>query len=242
MISEHELSRLKTLENLDNNEFWNPKSMDTLIFNSYVGDACIFEYYKGKTYIWRLNDRYIQQFGGIIPRETELHGAAVSKHMNDDGRKILFSAIDKAVKTHKETSCEVKITDGERIEYIRATIRAIARTDDRVLCYAVVVNMTEQHMAEINERNITAQLNAMMRSIHASVTATLFTDRNNFEVLYKNNGFYKMYGYTKEQFNREVKNVNVRFPHCSKPPAAHPRHSPPPRAAYANPLHPPPYL
>ena len=99
---EKELSRLKTLKTLDNNEFWNPKSMDTLIFNSYVGGACIFEYYKGKTDILRLNDQYIHQFGGIIPEGTELHGAAVSKYMNTEDRKIFFEAIERAVNTHTQ--------------------------------------------------------------------------------------------------------------------------------------------
>ena len=33
------LISLETVENLDNNTFWNPASMDTLIFNSYVGGA-----------------------------------------------------------------------------------------------------------------------------------------------------------------------------------------------------------
>lgn len=140
---EPELSRLKTIETLNNNEFWNPGSMDTLIFNSYVGGACIFEYYKGKTHILRLNDQYIQQFGGIIPPGIELHGAAVSKYMDDSGRKILFSTIEKAAATNEEASCEVKISNGKQTEYIRVAVRVIARTDDRILCYGGVVNMTE---------------------------------------------------------------------------------------------------
>lgn len=205
---EHKLSRLKTLETFDSNEFWNPKSMDTLIFNSYVGGTCIFEYHNGRTHILRLNDQYIQQFGGIIPPGTELHGAAVSKYMNESDRAVFFDTIDKAVSTHKEASCEVKIANGNQTEYIRVTVRTLARTDDRILCYGVAVNMTEQRMAEINERNVVAQLDTMMRSIHASVTATIFKDRNNFTVLYKNNGFYQMYGYTKEQYAKEVENVN----------------------------------
>lgn len=62
---EYVMSRLQTLKNLNNNEFWDPKSMETLIFNSYVGGACIFEYRNGVTEVLRTSDEYVKQFGSI---------------------------------------------------------------------------------------------------------------------------------------------------------------------------------
>lgn len=56
---EYVMSRLQTLKNLNNNEFWDPKSMETLIFNSYVGGACIFEYCNGVTEVLRTSDEYV---------------------------------------------------------------------------------------------------------------------------------------------------------------------------------------
>lgn len=205
---ERELSRLKTLKTLDNNEFWNPKSMDTLIFNSYVGGACIFEYYKGKTDILRLNDQYIKQFGGIIPKGSELHGAAVSKYMDKEGKKALFSVIQQAIDTREEASCEVRVSNKERFEFVRITVRAIARMDECILCYGVVSNITKRCMAQINERNMAKQLDVILSSIHASVTAAVVYDENNMNVIFKNRGFYKIYGYTKEQYEKEVKSIN----------------------------------
>lgn len=205
---ELKLSRLRALKTFDNNEFWNPKSMDTLIFNSYVGGACIFEYCNRKTEIIRLNDQYIQQFGGIIPPGTELYGAAVSKYMDEDAKKEFFAVIEKAIATHREASCEVKISNGKQTEYIRSTVRAIASTEDRILCYGVIVNITEQRVAEINARNMATQLDTIMSSIHASVTATLYENQNKMDVFYINRGFYKMFGYTKEQFESEVADMN----------------------------------
>lgn len=84
-----ELSRIKTVETLDHHEFWNPKSMDTLIFNSYIGGACIFEYYKGRTEIIRMNDQYINEFGGILP-EYGIPPRAVSDYITSYSRKPLI--------------------------------------------------------------------------------------------------------------------------------------------------------
>ena len=124
----------------------------------------------------------------VIAEGAEPHGAAVSKYMDEKGRKILFSTIDRAVATRREASCEVKVSDCGQTEYIRVTVRAIARAYDRILCYDVVVNMTEQRVAEINERNMITRLDTILGSIHASVIATVF-DGGEMKVIFKNNGF-----------------------------------------------------
>lgn len=61
---EEKLITLETVETLDNNIFWDPKSMDTLVFNSYVGGANVFEYYKGNIEILRANAKYAYVLGG----------------------------------------------------------------------------------------------------------------------------------------------------------------------------------
>lgn len=50
------------------------------------------------------------------------------------------------------------------------------------------MNMTEQRVAEINERNMITQLDTILGSIHTSVTATVF-DGGEMKVIFKNNGF-----------------------------------------------------
>ena len=58
--SEHMLNGLEAVANLDTNLFWDPKSMETLIFNSYVGGACIFEYHNGSIELLRFNKKYAE--------------------------------------------------------------------------------------------------------------------------------------------------------------------------------------
>lgn len=205
---ETELSRLHTLETFDSSEFWNPRSMDTLIFNSYVGGACVFEYYKGKTEVLRLNDRYIRELAGVVGRDKEASMVKISEFMNDADRDVLFGCIREAINNQEETTCEVKVFNDNCAEYLRVTVRMIARTDDRYLCYSVISNITAQRTAQINERNMARQLNLIMSNLNAAVTATLFRSRTDVQVLFINNGFYKLYGYTKEQYAREVRHIN----------------------------------
>ncbi len=207
-MREPQLSRLKTLKTLDNNEFWNPKSMDTLIFNSYVGGACIFEYYRGNADLLRLNDQYIQQLSGIIRPDAELHESKISRFMNPSNKTTLYETIEKAIQTHHDATCEVKLSHKGQTEYLRVTVRAIAKTDDRVLCYSVIANITDQRLAEINERNMAKQLDTIMSNLHAAVTATIYHDKEHFNVIFINRGFYKLYGYTKEQYEQEVAYIN----------------------------------
>ena len=205
---ETELSRLHTLETFDSSEFWNPRSMDTLIFNSYVGGACVFEYYKGKTEVLRLNDRYIRELAGVVGRDKEASMVKISEFMNDTDRDVLFGCIRKAINNQEETTCEVKVFNDNCAEYLRVTVRMIARTDDRYLFYSVISNITAQRTAQINERNMARQLDLIMSNLNAAVTATLFDDRAHMKVLFINNGFYKLHGYTKEQYAREVRHIN----------------------------------
>lgn len=93
-------------------------------------------------------------------------------------------------------------------EYLRVTVRMIARTDDRYLFYSVISNITAQRTAQINERNMARQLDLIMSNLNAAVTATLFRSRTDVQVLFINNGFYKLHGYTKEQYAREVRHIN----------------------------------
>ena len=42
-------------------DFWNPDSLETLIFSNYVGGAAILDYRKGKVEVLRLNRKYIRE-------------------------------------------------------------------------------------------------------------------------------------------------------------------------------------
>ena len=202
------LASASDVEHFDNSRFWDPKSMDTLIFNSYVGGACIFEYHNRNIEILRINEQYCKQFKDIIPKGTELTDAAISRYASDGELEKFFSAIEKAIDTHSEQSCELRLSDGVHTEYIHITVRVLAGTPEHFLLYGGIVNITEQYMAQVREKNLTRQLTTILDNIDGGVIATVFRDSKNIDLIYCNDGFYRMYGYTRKQFDDEVKFIN----------------------------------
>ena len=202
---EPRLSATEALDTLDNNEFWNPKSIETLIFNSYVGGACIFELHGNKTELLRMNDQYARELNGLLLPGTQMLDASMVALMDENSRTALLDAVHTADATNREAGCEVRLTRGEQTEYIRVTIRVIARTQGRCLCYAMIVNMTAQREAERRLAESARQLDVIMHNIGGGVSASLF-DKGKAHYLFTNDRFYQLLGYTREQFPVECPN------------------------------------
>ena len=148
---EKKLSRLKAISTLDNIEFWNPKSMETLIFNSYVGGACIFEYCKGVTELLRVNEQYIYELGCVLVNKTEINEISLDLFLDTENKEIFNRVVMKAIQTKREAGCELMLhnsdTGRDMFEYIRCTLRMIATTGERYLFYCVLVNRTKEEEA-----------------------------------------------------------------------------------------------
>ncbi|NLG03710.1 MAG: EAL domain-containing protein, partial [Clostridia bacterium] len=148
---ERKLSRLQAIATLDNIEFWNPKSMEMLIFNSYVGGACIFEYYHGVIELLRVNEQYVHELGTVVASRTELRHISLECFLDDENNQTYHRAMMKAIQNKREAGCELTLRDlhseKEMIEYIRCTMRVIAISSDRYLFYCVLVNRTKEEEA-----------------------------------------------------------------------------------------------
>lgn len=203
---EKKLTRLETVKELNNNTFWDPKSMETLIFNTYVGGACIFEWHKGKTELLRANDRYAQVLGCFTPADGILSVSEIPKYLHGKNRVIHDKMIASAIQSLQEQSSEVELTDPnkpEKIEYIHLTIRIIASTEERYLFYCRADNITAQRKAERHALESAEQLNTIMKNINGGVSAVTIDDKGKVTFLYCNERYYEIFGYTKEQAEKE---------------------------------------
>lgn len=187
------LSTLKTVKNLDNNQFWNPKSMETLIFNSYVGGACIFECKGSSVELLRSNDQL----------EKELDPGLLDILLASPD---LINASRSTFDSHEECSFDTRIA-APRPQYLRCTVRCIASCEDRFLIYCVVINTTEQHEAQLEAILASEKVNAIMNNSHSGITASIVRDGRKIRNLFVNTRFYNMLGYTKEQYASEVKEL-----------------------------------
>ena len=91
---EAEMITLETVDNLDNNCFWNPQSVDTLIFNSYVGGACVVEFNRDRLELLRVNDRYISEIGIKFEAGEPFSTLDLYQYMDEDSKAAVAVCID----------------------------------------------------------------------------------------------------------------------------------------------------
>ena len=205
---EPRLERLKALDTFKNSNFWDPNSLETLIFNSYVGGACIFEYRNGRTQVVRTNDQFEKAFGKIKPPEGLIESPMITESPDPEARKLFLDTVEKTIETSNIEICELKMSDGEHIEYVRVAMRVLAKTDDRALLYSLLTNQTAQIEAEMHERNMLKQLDAALEAVNAAVTVTRYGKDSLSEVLYVSSNFRNMFEYTEEEFEKGFANIN----------------------------------
>ncbi len=126
--------------------FWDPKSMETLLFNNMVGPAAIITYKDGKAEFVRVNEKYIKEIGMNLTAK-EMLDIDLLDSLDQDSKAIFKDALDLAIRTEDEVTCEYrrdicsKICGEEKV-LIRSYIRMIGQADDRYLFYGMVRNIT----------------------------------------------------------------------------------------------------
>ena len=205
---EKKLIALETVETLDNNAFWNPKSMDTLIFNSYVGAACIFEYHNSFIELIRVTKKFSRMLGNARITIAEALKTPWIEYLDNESREALINDIQTSVETRDEVSNEYILRLPpvfEKITHLRSTLRVIAVAGERHLVYCTIENITAQREAEKKEYNMSERLRILMESINGGVTATIVR-RGIPSFIYVNENFFSQLGFTKAQYEKEVKN------------------------------------
>ena len=213
---ENRLITLETVASLDNDAFWDPKSMETLIFNSYVGGACIFEYLGGKTELLRVNEKYAEALGSDGMSIEQALSLNLSEHMDEENLAVMAANIRRAIETREESTCEVRLfgLPGKReYTYFRVTARLLAQTGERRLLYAGVIDVSAQREAEHKERETAEQMKAIMKNMNGGVTAVTISDAGAINYIFANDKYYSILGYTREQFEKEVDDAfDIVFP------------------------------
>lgn len=133
---------------MDAGKFWDPRSMETLIFNNFVGGAVIFSYQNGKAEILRVNKKYVREIG-MNMLEQEILNTDPFQGLDENNRRIYSDALEKAINTNDEVVCETwrmicSKTCGEDKICVRSYIRMIGKTENQYLFYSMVHNITAE--------------------------------------------------------------------------------------------------
>jgi len=136
------------LDRMDANKFWNPNSLETLIFNNYVGGAAIFSYFHGKVELLRVNQKYMKELG-MNMTEQEVLKSDLLKTLGLDDRRVYEETLHRAIQSNDEESCETwrelcsKVCGSEKV-CIRSFIRLLGKAGERYLFYTMIQNITAE--------------------------------------------------------------------------------------------------
>ncbi|MBQ2264288.1 MAG: bifunctional diguanylate cyclase/phosphodiesterase [Oscillospiraceae bacterium] len=143
-----EIPRMDLIETLNAHDFWDPASLETLIFSNYVGGAAIFEFYHGKVEILRVNQKYLQEICMNLTEKQLIESDPLAV-FDAENLRIYREMLERAIATGEEQECETWRTlssdccGSERI-CIRSNVRMIGRSDGSVLFYAMIRNITNE--------------------------------------------------------------------------------------------------
>jgi hypothetical protein len=132
--------------NADN--FWDPNSLETLIFNNFVGGAAVFSYNKEKLEFIRVNRKYIEEIGMNIS-ERDFIESNPWKYFETDSKKVFVDTIEKAISSAEEEVCEIWMILNSKCcgtdqMCIRYHLRVIGNAGDEYLIYAIISNITAE--------------------------------------------------------------------------------------------------
>ena len=141
---------LKLVEAMDAEKFWNPDTLETLIFSNFVGGASIFTYNKSsqRLDVLRINEKYLKELG-MNQSEEDILLENPWYFFGDDAKRVYLKTIEKAIESRDEESCETwrniesKCCGDDKI-CIRTEMRVIGRADEEFLVYAMIQNITPE--------------------------------------------------------------------------------------------------
>ena len=129
--------------------FWDPSAQNTLLFNSFVGGAAILEYQRGAVELLRSNDNYYETLCTTRTLHAE-RGTDLMAGFSPEDRATYLRALEEAIRTGRESVCEVRNPpgiDGSPC-WTRNRARVLARNVDSYLIYLSIENITERKLVE----------------------------------------------------------------------------------------------
>ncbi|NLD20228.1 MAG: EAL domain-containing protein [Clostridiales bacterium] len=172
-IKERNLITVETVDNLDNNSFWNPNSIDSLIFNSYAGSACIFEYHDNKIEMLRSTDKHTQMMEDIGLPSNKILKFDWFGHLDEKSKVAASKAIGESRETRRDVAGEyvfLNLSDTCKKVYFRSTLRVIATAGNRSLVYCTNENITELRNTEQQAVATADQLRFLNDTAHDLLT------------------------------------------------------------------------
>ncbi len=139
---------MKLIDTLNAGNFWSSDSMETLIFNNFVGGAAIFDYQNNKIEILRINKKYLIELGMNLSERDVIRKNPMD-FMCESDSEVYRKMLQEAIETGEEQECETWRTIrsancGEDQFCIRSSVRMIGQSQGNYLFHAIIRNITAE--------------------------------------------------------------------------------------------------
>lgn len=197
--------RLKNL--VDVNNFFSTDSMETAIFENFVGPACIAESLNGHLSFIRLNEQFLHLIG-YNNKTVDLFKARFYSHMSLKDAHTLREAIKRAAQNDEEVTLvtEYKTEKNKSSLWIKSHIWRISKNGEQIIFYVLVDDITAQikNAKDLEQTNNRLQLIIDNSSVLITLIKIKYLKSKEsvfplLQFLFVNVSFLEYTGYSKDE-------------------------------------------
>ena len=132
------------------NQFWDPQAQSTLIFNSIIDAAALFEYHDGQLEAIQTNEKFFCIEDGLTREEFSSYARDIMPLLFEADRAGFKAALEAAAagESETETISRWRATSGAGFLWLRIRLRQIANSQGSHILFAAIENVTQTKRLE----------------------------------------------------------------------------------------------
>ncbi len=188
----------------NSSEFWSPDAQATVIFNSFVGAAGLFELHDGRAEALRVNDKFFDVVGVDRSRYFNIKNRVMDS-IHPDDRAAFLSMLERARMTGIEGKAECRWLHPSREDkllWLSVRVQLIAHSPDRSVFYIAIEDISKNKLLEQRNRSLSEHLSAIIDSVPGGIVTYEFRDPSSAALSYFNDNTCSMFGFTRKEFTK----------------------------------------
>lgn len=198
-----EIKQVVQKKQIDINNFFSPNSLESTIFDNYVGAAAVLNYSNGKIEILRINKAYLSEIGLDGKSGIELQKNFTAT-LTPESKANYIQAIEETIKTKEMSICitERKINKRKHSIWIKSQFWCISSLESRSIIYVLVDNVSELKNTEQRAIERQAQMETIVENTENGICLFSIKPQGlsyETQLLYVNKSFCDITHYSKAE-------------------------------------------
>lgn len=186
-------------------DFLDDRTQSALLFNSFIGSACLMEIQGTHINILRVNERFFEELGLVDNADFDLL-QDLSSRLDDESLNKFNQMTREAIETGNEVTGSLYMKpmseaypDGIWV-FVRA--RFLAKKVDSYLFFCSIENVTKERLLSLKNETILNELNNVIANLPGGIARFVYDDKICFEFMSR--GFALLRGYTVDELTEKL--------------------------------------